>query len=104
MTYTPSRLKYLADNYFHEDWKDEAPTPAGVVEVFVNEEVDEIVRELWDELMALDTDHIDEARAKEIWTGTHNHYLDPQLVGMTYAEWIAQLTDVIRRAVEAQAE
>ncbi|MGC5166717.1 contact-dependent growth inhibition system immunity protein [Luteimicrobium sp. DT211] len=81
------RLRYLARSYFHQDWDIEAPTPVGVVVVFRDQEVPEVVEELRQDLQAVLASHRSEDALAEIWDRCGADW-DPQIAQLgSYREW-----------------
>ncbi|MFC8732683.1 contact-dependent growth inhibition system immunity protein [Luteimicrobium sp. NPDC057192] len=89
------RLRYLAQNYFHQDWDLDAPTPVGVLEVFRKEETPGSVAELRTEIQAILGTDPSESVLRDTWNRAGADW-DPEVTKWgTYREWFdAMLTTV----------
>lgn len=81
-------LEELVGGYFHQDWKEDASTAAGVLERYLSEWPIESVSKTLDELIALLQEN-DERLASTVMS--MGSYYNPVGDGLTYREWLNQI-------------
>ncbi|WP_376766012.1 contact-dependent growth inhibition system immunity protein [Amycolatopsis pithecellobii] len=88
-------LEYLVSGYFHEDFDLEADAPLGVVEKFAHNEVGAFCDALIEELNIIQSRGLSDSDLKKIWLEDLQSSYDPEVDGITYSRWFAQMITVL---------
>jgi hypothetical protein len=98
---TPSypHLEELVGGYFHQDWRDDAPTAAAILERYLNEWPAEDAALALGELRALlrlADDKVEQAVA------AMGSYYNPVADGLSYRGWLTQMADRLNEHVASR--
>ena len=84
--------------YFHQDWRVESTSAAGVVSHFVHNEPTNVLRALVAELDALLGAGLNERELSAVLESA-GAALDPSAEGMSTAHWLAWVREQLRSAI-----
>jgi hypothetical protein len=94
-------ITYLANSYFHQDFRIEASSPRAVVQRFIDEEDRRALISLSREISEILESGIYEQEAREIWMVRSRSAFDPQVEGWTCIEWFRIILEMLNREVNA---
>lgn len=95
MNPTPSHLELLLAGYFHQDWREEASSPAEAVRNFVRREPPHVVRGADSELVALLSSAMTDGELRNLIVGGWGASYDPTLVGKSMRAWLTEIHGVL---------
>jgi|SRR5467141_3468784 len=92
------RLTNLLGAYFHQDWDLEAPTPDGVIDVYLREVGSNRALKTADEIDQLLHQARSESQVRDFVLEKTGHGYDPSLEEITAREWLAYVARRLRLA------